>query len=159
LLTALLFVFSLVYFALYDFLYWEVDGKSIGSALIFGFSLNLINFFAPIGYLQAGWSNLAAAFLLGAIIYIVYALTKGGGMDKGDIFLFVYCGLFLGLIFSFWFYLLLMLSGSLAGVLKIILLRKTAGVKIQFAPFIGFAAIFVFIFREQILLLVAGILG
>ena len=58
-----LFIFSLcftfIYFAYYDFLYWEVDFKSVIIALVFFISFNVINFFYPLPFIGNSLDNLA----------------------------------------------------------------------------------------------------
>ena len=140
--------FTFIYFAYYDLLYWEVDFKSVIIALIFFVILNVINFFFPIPFLGNTLDNLLGGMFLAGLIYIVFKLSKGGGMGEGDIYLFGLSGLMLGFLGGLFALVITSVSGSIIGVLIAIIKHKNIrGTKIQLAPYIAFGTIVVFLFK------------
>jgi len=156
-----LFIFSLcftfIYFAYYDLLYWEVDFKSVIIALIFFVIINIVNFFFPLPFVGSFLDNLLGGLFLAGLIFIVFKLSKGGGMGEGDIYLFGLSGLLLGFLGGLIALIVTSISGSLVGIFVAIIKKKNIrGMKIQLAPYIAFGTITVFFLKD---ILINWILG
>lgn len=156
-----LFVFSLcfvlIYFAYYDLLYWEVDFKSVIIALIFFGLVNVVNFFFLLPFIGNFLDNLLGGIFLAGLIFIIFKLSKGGGMGEGDIYLFGLSGLLLGFLGGLFALVATSLTGSFVGILIATIKHKSIkGMKIQLAPYIAFGTITVFLFKD---ILIAWILG
>lgn len=147
---AAFFVWSLIYFAVYDYQYWEIDLTSIIVCLIFACLVNILIYFFPLPLLGEPLTNILAGLIGGGVIWAIVILTKGGGMGEGDIFIFGYIGLLLGLQGLFFAFMITVLSGSLVGLVVALRQRKLKGVLIQFVPFIAFGAITVFLFKPEL---------
>lgn len=150
-------VFINIYFAYYDFLYWEVDMLSIKIVFIILYILNFISFvlFEITGnylvYFEYPLENVLASLIMMLIIFIVFKVTKGGGMGEGDIYLFGLTGLILGLLGSLIAFTVITTLGAVVGIIKCVYLKKMHGVKIQFAPFICVGTLMVFFFKNIII--------
>ena len=148
-----LFIFSLcftfIYFAYYDLLYWEVDFKSVIVALIFFVVINVVNLFFPLPFIGNFLDNLLGGVSLAGLIFIIFKLSKGGGMGEGDIYLFGLSGLLLGFLGGLFALVITSISGSIIGVLVALIRQKSIrGMKIQLAPYIAFGTIIVFFFKD-----------
>ena len=144
----------LLFFAVYDLQFWELDLLSLKVAIIFGLLLNILSLVRPLPFLTDPLGNFSAAVILAGIIFLVVLLTNGAGMGEGDIYLFAFVGLFVGIDGLLIAFLITVISGSVVGLVKALQLRKFKGVMIQFAPFIAFGAFITFIFKAQILQLI-----
>jgi len=151
---ALSFFEFLLFFAVYDFLFWELDVLTLKLALCLGIILNLISLIYPLPYLTDPLGNFLAAVTLAGIIYVVVLLTDGSGMGAGDIYLFAFVGLFTGIDALLITFTLIVTIGAVFGVIKSLVVRKYQGLLIQFAPFICIGGILSFILHEQILQLI-----
>jgi len=150
----LLVVYLIFYFALYDLHYWEVEVRSVIVAFVILAVLLVINQFVAVSFLpdlvSAVFGGLAGAGLIGIVVLI----TKGGGMGTGDIFLFGLAGMIVGIEGIWWAFMAAVLTGSLLGIIVLLIKRKLKGVMIQFAPLIAWGTIIVFLFKFEILELV-----
>lgn len=146
----LFFVSFLIFFAAYDYFYWEVNVRSAYIAIAGGIIINLISIFNPI-ILFDGYQGIIAGVFAAALIGLIVLITKGGGMGAGDIYLFGFAGLFVGIpgiYLSFWLTIVL---GALIGLIKAAYIKKLKGVLIQFAPFISMGALITFFLQDLII--------
>lgn len=143
--------YSLIFFALYDYLFWEVDL----TAIIFG----IVVVIAILTVKQFVWQSLLLPELIPAlaggltaalIISLIILFTKGAGMGDGDVFLFLLLGLLSGIDLLVIVFLLIVWSASIVGVIKAIYQHKLRGVLIQFAPFISLGGLIVLIYRSNL---------
>lgn len=149
-LIVVMLVLLFIFFAAYDYLYWEVNVKAIQVALIFAFVFTLLSVVFPQLVLE-GWSSLLAGLIAGGLIFLVVRFTKGSGIGEGDIYLMALAGIVTGLAGLLPLFLISTVSGSIIGIIKAIKIKKFHGVKIQFVPFISFAALTVFFYKDTIL--------
>jgi len=147
----------LLFFAVYDFLFWELDVLTLKVALVLGIILNLVGLVYPLPYLTDPLGNFLAAIILAGIIYSVVLLTDGSGMGAGDIYLFAFVGLFTGMDALLITFTLIVTIGAVFGVIKALILRKYQGLLIQFAPFICIGGILSFILHKQILQMIQSL--
>lgn len=150
LIIAGLFVVFFVFFAIYDYLYWEVNVLAVKVALGFSILIALLSMFFP-QIVFPGLSGLLAGLVGGLVIAFVVKFTKGSGMGEGDIFLMAFAGIFVGLLGLIPLFMISSISGSIIGIIKAFKVGKLHGVQIQFVPFISFAALLIFFFKEEIL--------
>ena len=149
--------FVFIYFAYYDLLYWEVDFKSIIISLMFFLLINVVNIFAPLPFLPSFQDSLGGGILLAGLIFVVFKISKGGGMGEGDIYLFGLTGLLLGVIGGLIALVVTSISGSLVGLILAGIKNKSIkGMKIQLAPYIAFGSILVFFFKDIIFKFILG---
>jgi prepilin signal peptidase PulO-like enzyme (type II secretory pathway) len=143
------FCFTFVFFAYYDLLYWEVDFKSVIIALIFFGLVNIVNIFLPLPFIGDSLDNLSGGIFLSGLIFIIFKLSKGGGMGEGDIYLFALSGLLLGFLGGLIALVITSLSGSLVGIIIALSKKKhIKGMKIQLAPYIAFGTILVLFLKD-----------
>lgn len=146
------YILVMLFFAVYDYLYWEVNVRAIKYSLITGIVFSIIALLLKDNALVIdGFSSLIAGFVSGLIILLVVRLTKGSGMGEGDIFLMALAGLAVGLDGLIPLFMISSISGSIIGIFKAIKIKKFHGVQIQFVPFISFATLVVFFWKDQIL--------
>ncbi len=139
-----------IFFAIYDYLYWEVNVLAVKTALVLSIILAVASIFLPQIFFP-GLSGILAGLIAGLIIAFVVKFTKGSGMGEGDIFLMAFAGIFVGLSGLIPLFMISSISGSIIGIIKAIKVGKLQGVQIQFVPFISFAALLIFFFKEDIL--------
>jgi len=146
------FVLFFIFFAAYDYLYWEVNVKAIKTALAYSILVTLILLLIPEA--QSAFANvwsILSGIIAGMIIFLIVKLTKGSGMGEGDIYLMAFAGMFVGLSGLIPLFMISSISGSIVGIIKALKVKKLHGVQIQFVPFISFAALMVFFFKDIIL--------
>ena len=139
-----------VFFAGYDFLYWQVNVRSIQIALIFGILMAVASFFFAIR-IFSGLNSLLGGLVAGGIIWLIYRITTGSGMGEGDIYLMAFAGFFVGLSGVLPLILFSSVLGSIVGIVKSYKLGTMKGVKIQFAPFISIGALMTFFLSDFLL--------
>ncbi len=146
------YVLFFIFFSVYDYLYWEVNVRSIKIALGFSIlsTLTLVLIPNSESVFANPWSLLSGA-IAGLVIWIIVTVTKGSGMGEGDIFLMAFAGIFVGLSGFLPLFMISSVSGSIIGIIKAVKVRKLHGVQIQFVPFIAFSALMVFFFKDIIL--------
>lgn len=142
-------VFAFIYFAYYDYLFWEVPLNSI----ILVFLIVVVIYIG--GYATHQMSVLeivdkskAAIYAMLGIIFIIIA-SKGKGMGWGDVWIMGLVGLFLGTRGLVEVFYVAIVSGAFAGIVKAVFYtNKLKGVLIQFVPFITLGLI-VAVFSNQ----------
>lgn len=145
-----IFVVFFIFFAVYDYLYWEVNVLAVKVALGFSVLCAVVSMFFPqIAF--PGLSGISAGLIAGLIIAFVVKFTKGSGMGEGDIFLMAFAGIFVGLSGLIPLFMISSITGSIIGIIKALKVGKLHGVQIQFVPFISFAALMIFFFKAEIL--------
>lgn len=150
LLLAGIFVVFFIFFAVYDYIYWEVNVLVVKAALGFAVVCAVFSILFPqIAF--PGVSGIVAGSIAGLIIAFVVKMTKGSGMGEGDIFLMAFAGIFVGLTGLIPLFMVSSITGSVFGIIKALKVGKLHGVQIQFVPFISFAALLIFFFNEEIL--------
>lgn len=83
------------------------------------------------------WSVVPVAFGSMAFLWLLHWITRGKGMGWGDVKLGFLLGLVLGWPLITVAYFLAFLTGALAGVILIIIRRKSLKTKIAFGPFLA----------------------
>lgn len=147
-----IYILFFLFFAAYDYLYWEVNVKAIKFALSFSVLSTLLMLVIPGSQsVFANWWSLLSGLFAAAVILLIVKGTKGSGMGEGDIFLMGFAGIFVGLSGLLPLFMISSISGSIVGIIKAIKIKKLHGVQIQFVPFISFAALMVFFFKDFIL--------
>ena len=95
-------------------------------------------------------SGILGAVLVSGFFYLQYLFSKGRWIGFGD----VKFGLLLGSLFGFPLALLVLLlaycSGAMVGVSLIALGKKKLSSKLPFGTFLGFSAIIVLLYGDQI---------
>lgn len=147
--TGIVVVFF-IFFAVYDYLYWEVNVLAVKTALILAVVFAVASIFFP-QIVFPGLSGIFAGLIAGLIIAFVVKFTKGSGMGEGDIFLMAFAGILVGLSGFIPLFMISSITGSIIGIIKAIKVGKLHGVQIQFVPFISFAALLIIFFKEEIL--------
>jgi leader peptidase (prepilin peptidase)/N-methyltransferase len=141
-----------LFFAVYDFLYWEVNVRAIKAGLVLATLFSIVAIILnDFNLVVSGISGFIGAIVAGIIIYLIVKSTKGSGMGEGDIYLMAFAGFAVGIEGLIPLFLLSSVSGSIVGIIKALKIKKFHGVQIQFVPFISFAAITVFFWKEYIL--------
>ncbi len=92
-------------------------------------------------------ATLAITLFFGVLILI----TRGRGMGGGDLKLGIFMGFSLGFPNAFLALVLAFLSGSLVGILLLILKIKKFGQTIPFGPFLSLGSLTALIWGEQII--------
>lgn len=151
--TIILSSFLLIelFFGYFDYLYWEVEARSVYYSLAYVLILSIINFFIPLPFFSDPIDHILGGIFLASLIGLVYILSNKGGMGEGDIYLFGITGLMLGLKGGYIAFLITVISGSIFGLWKAILNKKIKGTRIQLAPFIALGTIITLLFQQQIL--------
>ncbi len=155
-------IFIFIFYAYYDFLYWEVDVRSLyfsGGTLIFLNIINAILFYfykTSLPFFGDPLQHLLGGLVLAGIIWIVFKITKGGGMGEGDIYLFGLSGLALGLVPGFFAFILTSIYGSVFGLIKAARIGKLHGVRVQLAPFIALGTLTMLFFKDFIIKIFFG---
>ncbi len=144
-----IYVLFFVFFAVYDYLYWEVNVKAIKIALVYAVAITFVLIVIQSNFVNI-WSILSG-IIAGLVIFIIVRLTKGSGMGEGDIYLMSFAGIFVGLSGLIPLFMISSVSGSIVGIIKALKVKKLHGVQIQFVPFISFATLIVFFFKDSIL--------
>jgi leader peptidase (prepilin peptidase) / N-methyltransferase len=110
-----------------------------------------------IGLILSPWILIPTPFasllgLLGAgLSFYVVAVISKGGMGGGDIKLIAMIGAFLGWQGAFFTILVGALTGSIVGMVLIMMKKKSRKDKVPFGPFLSFAAIFFTLLGDNIL--------
>jgi leader peptidase (prepilin peptidase)/N-methyltransferase len=138
-LTVTFAVYALLTSALVIVAFIDLDHKIIpniitlpGMAVGLGLSLGVSPIRPP--------ASLIGLISGGAIFYLI-ALISGGGMGGGDIKLIAMIGAFLGLQGVLFTIFVSALSGSVVGVMLMLLGRKGRKDRVPFGPFLAFGAI------------------
>lgn len=152
LLITITYLLFFLFFAIYDYLYWEVNVRAIKIALVFSTIFSIVAVVLNNYQLVVpGMSGVIGALVAGLIIYSIVMSTKGSGMGDGDIYLMAFAGFAVGIDGLIPLFLISSVSGSIIGIIKALKIKKFHGVQIQFVPFISFAALTVFFWKEYIL--------
>jgi prepilin signal peptidase PulO-like enzyme (type II secretory pathway) len=148
----IIYILFFLFFAIYDYLYWEVNVRAIKSALVSATIFSIIAIILNNYQLVIpGIGGFIGAFVAGLIIYLIVKSTKGSGMGEGDIYLMAFAGFVVGIDGLIPLFLISSVSGSIIGIIKALKIKKFHGVQIQFVPFISFAALAVFFWKDFIL--------
>jgi len=119
----------LIHSAVVDIISFEIYAKPIYLMLICAFLLNIFL------YLAGQPNNIIAGAIASIIFFLIIQITKKKGMGEGDLLIFTLMGLSLGLgrlIVSFY---IMVLTGSLVGLILGVKYGKIKGIKIPFVPF------------------------
>lgn len=145
-------IYSFVYLAYFDYLYWEVQ---LG-LIIFNFLLLSSYYFYLYSVAQVDMNFIIEKFLaciLGiAFILIFIFISKGKGLGLGDAWIMGIMGLSLGYFELFIALTIASVSGSILGLVKAYFFEgKVRGVMIQFVPFLSFGFIVTLLFGKEII--------
>ena len=137
-----IFICFLIVISIYDLKHYLILDKVVFPALVLSIAYNLL-----IGQLVSG---ILGAVLVSGFFYLQYLFSKGRWIGFGD----VKFGLLLGSLFGFPLALLVLLlaycSGAMVGVSLIALGKKKLSSKLPFGTFLGFSAIIVLLYGDQI---------
>jgi prepilin signal peptidase PulO-like enzyme (type II secretory pathway) len=97
--------------------------------------------------------SLASAIGSVLVFFLLHIGTKGKGMGFGDVKLVGFLGLFLGYPLTMLYLYTAFLTGAFIGVILIVGKKVGAKSKIPFGPFLIGSALFVFLFRSEMLAL------
>ena len=138
-LTAIFAVYALLTSALLTVAFIDLDHKIIpniitlpGMAVGLGLSIGVLSITPP--------ASLIGLVSGGAIFYLI-ALVSGGGMGGGDIKLIAMIGAFLGLQGALFTIFVSALSGSVVGLMLMLLGKKGRKDRVPFGPFLSCGAI------------------
>lgn len=140
-----------LFFGYFDYLYWQVEARSVYLVLGYLIFLVVINFFTPLPFFNDSVDHILGGAFLASIIGLVFVLSHKGGMGDGDIFLFSITGLMLGLKGGLIAFMITVFSGAMFGIIKALRVGKLKKTKIQLAPFIALGTIIVLLFQQEIL--------
>ena len=133
-LTAIILIICLIISTFIDLEHQIIPDEVVIPTMAVGLLLNIL----------IHWENLPdylMGFALGGgIIFLIVVLSRGG-MGGGDIKLFATVGMFLGLRLTVLAMLLSFISGSIAGLILIILNLKKTKDAIPFGPFIALGSV------------------
>jgi leader peptidase (prepilin peptidase)/N-methyltransferase len=151
--TSILSSFLMIelFFGYFDFLYWQVEARSVYIVLGYLILLVIVNFFIPLPFFNDSTDHLLGGVFLASIIGLVFILSNKGGMGDGDIFLFGITGLMLGLKGGLIAFMITVFSGAIFGMIKAVKVGKLKKTKIQLAPFIALGTIIALLFQQEIL--------
>jgi len=96
------------------------------------------------------WIDAALGLLVGGGITLLIALASRGGMGGGDIKLFAALGFLAGWFDLLLIFLIAVLLGAVAGIILIIVQKKTVKAALPFGPFIAAAYVIVVFWGAQI---------
>ena len=96
------------------------------------------------------WIDAALGLLVGGGITLLIALASRGGMGGGDIKLFAALGFLAGWFDLLLIFLIAVLLGAVAGIILIIVQKKTVKAALPFGPFIAVAYVIVVFWGAQI---------
>jgi leader peptidase (prepilin peptidase)/N-methyltransferase len=145
-------IYSFVYLAYFDFLYWEVQlGLIIFNFFLFSFYyfFQQYNGEIDINYIVQKYT----ACILGILFIVVFiVISKGKGLGLGDAWIMGIMGLSLGYFELFIALTIASVTGSLFGLIKAYLfVGKVRGVMIQFVPFLSLGFIITLMFGKEII--------
>lgn len=103
-------------------------------------------------------SDLLAGLGASLFLYFIYKITKGRGMGFGDVKLALSIGLFLGFPHIIIAFYLAFLTGALIALILLLLGKIQLKKPIPFGPFLVWALIAVYLWKEKLLLLFTEIL-
>lgn len=131
------------------FLYTSLNSSVLGKYLLspetgFFYRHALINA-APF------WEGMLGAVLLFIFFGLLIVITGGRGMGIGDLKLGIFMGLSLGFERSILALMLSFISGSIIGILLVILNKKQLKQTIPFGPFLTFGSLVALYYGQQIL--------
>jgi prepilin signal peptidase PulO-like enzyme (type II secretory pathway) len=133
------FILLLALFCLFSAIFViDLEKQIIPDSLVFACYILILFWFLFSGngdfFKQVGSGYFAALFLL-----LLHLVTKGKGMGLGDVKLALVGGTVLGLSMSLVWLYLAFLTGSLVGIILILLRKASFGRPIAFGPFLIFA--------------------
>jgi prepilin signal peptidase PulO-like enzyme (type II secretory pathway) len=144
-------VASLVVIFVYDMRHYIIPDKVLWPAVGAAFLLAISRSWPLTEVLTGLYSYLFSAFGAAAFFLSLVLITRGRGMGVGDIKLAFLMGLLLGWPGIFIALFLAFFIGAAAGVLLMILGKKTMKSQIPFGPFLVFGTIAVYFAGEYFL--------
>jgi leader peptidase (prepilin peptidase)/N-methyltransferase len=97
------------------------------------------------------WWNYVAAAFIGSGLLLLIAIVSKGGMGGGDIKLFVFIGIILGIKLTLFTLFVSSLLGTLFGIYQIIRGKFQRGKHIPFGPFIAMGSILVYLWGDRLI--------
>ena len=88
LIIAEIFVIFFIFFAVYDYLYWEVDLLAVLLAIGMAVVSHIFSIFFPIAILPGIVEGIVGGVVGALMIWLLVVITKKSGMGEDDIFLF-----------------------------------------------------------------------
>lgn len=145
-------IFSMVYLAYFDYLYWEVQLGIIIFDFLLVVSYYLVQIQNGINTFDFLVERLIACIVgIGFIVFFI-VVSKGKGLGLGDAWIMGIMGLTLGLFQLFIALTIASVVGSVFGLVKAYFGEgKIKGVMIQFVPFLSFGFIVTLLFGNFII--------
>lgn len=134
--SSLLIKYLFIFAVLIIITFIDIEHKIIPNKLVFIFLIWSIGW--QLFYPQLTWNNILSGAILGGGILLLTAIISRGGMGGGDIKLMFAAGLFLGLANTALALFLAFLSGSIVGIVLMLLRIKGRKDPIPFGPFLSF---------------------
>ena len=150
-LTALgyfLFAASLVVIIFIDIAHQIIPDSISLPGIVIGFLFSLVT--PNLSWQDSLLGILCGGGVLYAVAYLYLVLRKKDGMGGGDIKLLAMLGAFLGWQSLPFILLASSLTGSIFGILTLVLSKKDAATRIPFGPFLSGAALWYLFFSKQI---------
>lgn len=140
----LILVFLLSFIFIYDLKYYLVVDIFVYTGIILSIIFNLI--------IGKDFYSILYGIILGIGFFgAQYLISKGKWLGSGDILLGAFMGALLGIKIMIVALMICYFSGSIIGILFLILKRKKMESKIPLGPFISLGIFLSFIFGEQII--------
>ncbi len=149
--ATLVFICFLIVIAVFDFKHYLVLDKVIYPAFILAIVYSI--------YQGRFFSSVIGAAIVAGFFLLQYIASRGRWIGFGD----VKFGLFLGSLFGFPLSLILLMlaycSGAIIGLALIAMNRKKLSSRLPFGAFLGFNAIIVLLYGQEILKWYMGLIG
>lgn len=95
-------------------------------------------------------NNIIAGTIAAIFMFLIIKITKKKGMGEGDLLVFTLMGLALGTLNLIVAFYVMVISGSLIGLIIGVQKRKIKGVKIPFVPFMLFGYLVVLMWGDRL---------
>lgn len=144
-----LFIAALLAIIFIDMAHQIIPDRISLSGIVIGFAGAFVN--NEVTWQQSGFGILLGGGVLYAIAEGYYLLTRRDGMGGGDIKLLAMIGAFLGWQSLLFIVFVSSLSGSVVGIIAMIIQGKGGQTRIAFGPFLAFAAMLYLFFQDEIM--------
>lgn len=152
----------LLYMAIYDVLYYEIEINVLKYILIVIFGFNIFVLLLKVIFFYSTFTlgnpdNIIAGLILSGIFLIIVKLTHEKAMGMGDVYLMLAVGLSLGLARSLIAYTLTLIIASVSGIIFAIFKNKFKNLLIPLVPFIMLGYIIAIAIPSTLIYAILGI--
>lgn len=144
----LFITYALIVIFVSDLRYFIIPDQVVIPGIIL---LGVIRFVGGLLGSPSGWEALLSAIGAAGFFAILVLVTRGKGMGWGDVKLVGFIGLILGFPKILVALELAFLTGAIAGVILVLLKRKTLKSQIPFGPFLSLGALLALIYGDVFL--------